>query len=474
MKIDFNRNYTLIALYALIVVLCGILLIFAFSNFGVMWTYLVNFLSIFMPIFYGMCIAYLIYPLVKFFERQVFCGLNRRKKYGLARVVSVASVFLIVIAAIVLFFWLVLPHIIEGYVDLQKMSTMYIESMKGWLFSLSDGTGPLSGYISKFSEYFIGLMESFYAYIVGLFPDLMTVVPALIGVVTDFFLGVILSIYFILAKEKLHAQLKKILRAFLNTEKYRFVSKSAHLADKNFGGYIKGQLADSLIVGCVSYVCLMVVGVPYFPLISTILGITNLIPVVGYLLGIIVGALIIFLANPQAVIWFVLLVTVLHFINTKMIRPYIIRVGVDASTMFMFAAIIIMTGLIGFWGLIIGVPVFVILYTVLHSEVDKRLSRKGLPVDQAEYYETEAGKELYREREYKRMRRMRGFKKNELMDADEDFVVKKPSHDEAAEQGDYKDIGPADTAETEAYEEALADTAETEAYEDAPSENMIS
>ncbi len=425
MKIDFNRNYTMIALYALIVILCGILFVFAFSNFGVMWTYLVDFLSIFMPIFYGMFIAYLIYPLVKLFERHVFRGLNRRKKYGLARVLSVVSGFCIVIVGIVLFCWLILPHIIEGYVDLQKMSNMYMESMKEWLFSLSDGTGALSGYISKFSEYFVGLMENFYAYIVGLFPDIMTMAPKLLGFVTDFFLGVILSIYFILAKEKLNAQIRKILRAFLNTEKYRFVDKSMRLADKNFGGYIKGQIVDSLIVGVVSYVCLMVVGVPYFPLISTIIGIANLIPVVGILVGIIVGALIIFLANPQAVIWFVLLMIVLHQINTKMVRPYIIRVGVDASTMFMFAAILIMTGLIGFWGLMIGVPIFVILYTILHSEVDKRLGKKGLSVEQIDYYETEAGKELYHEREYKRMRRERGSKKKEHIDVDEDFVVKK-------------------------------------------------
>ena len=445
MKIDFNRNYTMIALYALVVILCGILFVFAFSNFGLMWTYLVDFLSIFMPIFYGMFIAYLIYPIVKLFERRVFRGLRQRKKYGLARVLAVVSAFGIVLVGLVLCCWLIVPHIIEGYVDLQTMSSKYMESMKAWLFGLADGMGDLSGYIYKFSEYFVELMEDFYVYVVGLFPDIMTMAPKLIGFVTDFFLGIILSIYFILAKEKLNAQIRKILRAFLNTEKYRFIDKSLRLADKNFGGYIKGQIADALIIGVVSYVCLMVIGVPYFPLISAIIGITNLIPVVGILVGIIVGALIIFLANPPAVIWFILLMLVLHQINTKMLRPYIIRVGVDASTMFMFAAIVIMTGLIGFWGLMIGVPVFVIIYTILHSEVDKRLGKKGLSVDQIDYYETEAGKELYREREYKRLRRERGSKKKEPVDTDEDFVVKKE---------DTQEIPNGDLSESETEEMA--------------------
>ena len=190
---------------------------------------------------------------------------------------------------------------------------------------------------------------------------------------------------------------------------------------------------------------------------ALILGVANLIPVVGLLVGVIVCALIIFLANPPAVIWFVLLTIVLHFINSKMIRPYIIRVGVDASTMFMFAAIIIMTGLIGFWGLMIGVPVFVILYTVLHSEVDKRLGKKGLPIDQIDYYETEAGRELYRERESKRLLRMRGIKKKDHMDADEDFVLRKPNLEETMEIETY-----GETVEFGAYKESASEDDQTE------------
>ena len=221
------------------------------------------------------------------------------------------------------------------------------------------------------------------------------------------------------------------MRAFFDPQKYRFVSRSVRLADKNFGGYIKGQIADSIVMGLVSYFCLMLIGVPFFPLISTIVGIANLIPVVGSLIGTIIGALIIFLVSPPAVIWFVIFMIILHQVNIRMIRPYMIRVGVDASTAFMFAAIVIMTGLIGFWGLVIGVPIFVILYTVLHSEVDKRLRLKGLSVDQADYYETDAGKELYREREYRRMRKERTARKEEIIEDTQDFIIIKKEEDPA-------------------------------------------
>ena len=441
MKINFNKQYTMIAIYALLVILCGILCVFTLTHFGDVWAKVVDFLNIFMPIFYGMAIAYLIYPVVRFFERKVFRRLNEKKRYGLARVLSIVIVFLMAIAFIILFCWLILPHIIEGYVDLQERSNVYIKGMRDWLFNIAASSGKLSGHVTKLLEYFVELMEGFYDYIIALFPDVKSMVPALLNFITNFFLGIVMSIYFLLAKEKLHAQIKKIMRAFLNTKRYRLVSRSIRLADKNFGGYIKGQIADSVIMGIVSYVCLMLIGVPFFPLISTIVGACSLIPVVGSLIGTIIGALVIFLVSPPAVIWFVIFMIVLYQINIRMIRPYVIRVGVDASTMFMFASIVIMTGLIGFWGLVIGVPIFVILYTVLHSEVDKRLQMKGLPVDQVDYYATEAGKELYREREYRRMRKERTARKDELAEDKEDFILVKKEGNSAENENSEKSTG---------------------------------
>jgi hypothetical protein len=125
--------------------------------------------------------------------------------------------------------------------------------------------------------------------------------------------------------------------------------------------------------------------------------------------------------------------------------------------MFMFAAIVIMTGLIGFWGLVVGVPVFVILYTVLHSEVDKRLKQKGLSANQADYYDTEAGQALYREREYKRMRRARTVKKEETFGNTEDFILAK---DEALDSDLSEDTEEFIVVENEAADCEAADPSE--------------
>ena len=107
MKVNFNKQYTTIAIYALLVILCGVLCVFTFTHFSQVWAKVIDFLNIFMPIFYGMAIAYLIYPIVRFFERKVFRVLYERKRYALARVLSIVIVFLMAIVFIILFCWLV-------------------------------------------------------------------------------------------------------------------------------------------------------------------------------------------------------------------------------------------------------------------------------------------------------------------------------------------------------------------------------
>jgi predicted PurR-regulated permease PerM len=446
MKPEFNKRNNTLALYALTVLLVVMLCIFIFLNFGAVWTSVNHVIGVFMPIFYGAMIAYLLCPGVKFFEKRVFRGLNRKKLYGFSRVLAVVAVFLAVVISIGLFCWLVLPRVLAGYADLQKMSNLYIETLREWVLDIPVGENFFSRYVAKLLEYFVGLLDKLYATVMSSIPDVMDVATMLVGILGDLFLGIILSVYFLLARERLQAQAKKVLRAFLNTDKYRVFAKSTRLADRNFGGYIKGQIADAIVIGAVSYLCLLIIGIPYYPLVSALVGIASLIPVFGTLIGTVIGALIIFLVKPMASIWFALFMIALHMVNKYMIRPYVIRVGVDASTMFMFAAIIIMTGLIGFWGLLIGVPVFAVLYSFMHSIVDRKLKYRGLSAVPLDYYDTETGKALYLERERRRTRRKRKEKEEEQ---EEDFRLKKPESEPqpSASEQNWEETESTDTEE---------------------------
>lgn len=405
MKIDWNKKYSTIACYAAIVIFCVVLCVFLILDFNKFCHYAGKILSVLNPVFYGIIITYLLSPLVGFFERVVFGWLNKKGRYRLRRVLSVLCALLVVLIVALLFLWRIIPQVFRGWADLQSMSGLYLETVKEWLLGLSDGSGMLSGYIDTITEYAVGLLDRIYGSISTIIPDVTAVAGSLLGIIMDIFLGIILAIYFLLVKERLIAQVKKVGRALLNRKRYSSVAKGINLADKNFGGFIKGQLADALIVGTLCLICTFIIGIPYYPLVSTLVGIACIVPVFGPLLGTIAGSLIILLADPIQVIWFILFMIVLSLVNKKMIRPRVVRSGVEASSVFMFTAIIVMTGLLGFWGLIIGVPVFAILYTVMYSAVNRRLAKKGLATDAYDYYSTDAGREMHREEEAREARR---------------------------------------------------------------------
>jgi len=404
-KIEWNKKYATIALYACIVIFCVVFCIFLFLDFDTFGHYISKILAVFNPVFYGILITYLLSPFVNFYERTILKGLDKKGRYRLKRTLSVLCALLVVIVAAVLFVWRIVPKVFRGYADLQNMSGIYFETVKEWLLGLSAGESALAGYLDKITEYAVELLDKIYTGLNTIVPDVASVAGAAIGIIKDFFLGVILAVYFLFVKERLVAQIKKAGYALFSKKRYTALAKGANLANKNFGGFIKGQLADALIIGTVCFICTSIIGIPYYPLVSVLVGIACIVPVFGPLIGTVVGALIILLADPIQVIWFVLFMIILHFVNKRMIRPKIIRSGVEASSVFMFTAIIIMTGLLGFWGLIIGVPVFAILYAVMYSAVDRRLAKKGLATDTYEYYTTDAGRELHMEEEVRKARR---------------------------------------------------------------------
>jgi predicted PurR-regulated permease PerM len=408
MKPHFNKRYTLIAKYCVFVMLACIFAIYVFLHFGVFVGFLWNAISVLSPILIGSMLAYVFSPLVGFFEKRVYHGLDSKKKYRLKRVLSVVSTFAIIITFLILLVLRLIPSVLRGYADLMEMSNFYLDTLKEWLLGLSLGEDHvLSGYVETLIGYVIGLLDSIYGVFGQITPDIASLAGTLVSILGDVILGIILSIYFLFSKERILAQFKKTARAFLSRRKFGAFCRSVRVTNDKFGGFLKGQLADALIIGMLSYICLSIIGVPYYPLVSVFVGMSAFIPLFGLTIGTIIGAVIVLLADPLDALWFVIFMICLNLVNKHMIRPKIVRTMVDASSVFMLTAIILMTGIVGFWGLVFGVPVFAVLYAFIHSFVNRRLEKRGLSTDPYEYYATEAGKELYIEREMKKARRKR-------------------------------------------------------------------
>lgn len=407
-KQEQNKRYTIISVHCAAALMACILFVFLILNFHLVWGLFQKGVSILSPILIGAMLAYVFSPLVGFFETKIFHKLGEKKNYRLKRVLSVVATYLIVIWMLILLVMKLIPAVLRGYADLTAMSELYLETLKDWLFGFSLGeTNAFGGYFDKFIEYIVGLLDSIYGLFGFFSPDVGAVVGMIVGVLGDVILGVILSIYFLFSKDRLLAQFKKTVRALLSRRRFGAFCRSVRMTNEKFGGFLKGQLADALIVGLITYVCLLIIGVPYYPLVSVIVAISAIIPLFGLFVGAIAGAVIILLTDPLDALWFALYMFGLHMVNNHMIKPKVVRTGADASSVFMLTALIVMTGLVGLWGLVIGVPVFAVLYAFLHSFINRRLGKRGLPTDAAAYYATQAGRELYVEHQHKKERHRR-------------------------------------------------------------------
>jgi predicted PurR-regulated permease PerM len=155
--------------------------------------------------------------------------------------------------------------------------------------------------------------------------------------------------------------------------------------DRTFMGFITGKLLDSAIVGLICYIFCAIVGMPYALLVSVIVGVTNIIPFFGPFIGAVPSAFIILMVSPIKCLVFVIFVIVLQQVDGNIIGPKILGSTVGINGFWVMFSIILGAGLFGFWGMLLGVPVFVVIYAAINGHVERKLKRSDLPWETAEY-----------------------------------------------------------------------------------------
>ena len=146
-------------------------------------------------------------------------------------------------------------------------------------------------------------------------------------------------------------------------------------------GFITGKLLDSAIIGAICYIGCLIMNMPYALLVSVIIGVTNVIPFFGPFIGAIPSALLILLVDPWKCLIFIIFIIILQQVDGNIIGPKILGGSIGINGFWVMFSIILFGGLFGFWGMLLGVPVFVVIYTGVTRLVDKRLKKKDLPDD---------------------------------------------------------------------------------------------
>ena len=352
-------------------------------------------MSVLSPVIYGLAFAYLLAPIVDFFDRYIQKGLPKVKS-SLVRGLSILVTWICVIALIYLMFSILIPELVDSTKTLADNFESYYKTVYNWVNSLVENQAIFSDDI--YSDQLLSALNGYYDKLVKWVTD--TVIPqaqvAIVAVtggiwsvvifLKNLLIGMMISVYLLARKESFAKQSKKILFAILPETPYRRTLRAVAEADRIFSGFVRGKLLDSLIIGILCFICCSIFKFPYTPIISVFVGVTNIIPIFGPFLGAVPCLLLILLIDPLQALYFLIFVVLLQQFDGNFLGPKILGETTGVSSFLIIISILIGGGFWGVFGMIIAVPVCAIICTVCRNFANRRLEKHHLPDDDAFYF----------------------------------------------------------------------------------------
>lgn len=378
----------------LLVIILSAFFIVTLINVGIVYASIKKIISVFSFVLYGIVFAYLMNPTLKQVEKlfqKIFSKSNMTERgvRKLSRILGALIALLVFIALVYGLLALVVPQIIDSLSEtfspenLQKyydqITTWLREKLKdtpleGWM-KQSDPLKVLQNWLSEKQENIMSTLGSVVtgAYGVG-------------KVIFNMLIGVVVAMYLLISKERFIAQIKKLVVAVFKPRVANRVFEIGRLTNKSFGGFMVGKLIDSLIIGLISYIGMLIFGLPYPLFSSAMIGIFNIIPFFGPFIGIGIGAILIILQSPIQCLYFLIFEIILQQVDGNIIGPKILGGRLGISDFWILVSITVFGSFFGFGGMIMGVPVFTVIYTLVSEAVNKSLRKKKRPLQTEDYY----------------------------------------------------------------------------------------
>ena len=405
MKDKNNNNfYFKLGVNGLLIVCGGIFFYYILFHSDKLSALINSFMKMMTPIIAGLVIAYILNPLMRFFENKVFFPLWKKirpKKdhtyKNEAKVIRVISAFLTLIIFIAIIYALVLLLVPQLVVNIQSILSripVYLLNVNDYYANVLIKYPKLEALLTQYS---IDMSKLFYDKVLPYFEQIISktstsLVGSIISIfksVLNFIIGIIISMYLLIDKEKFIAQSKKVLYAFLKRERANNFINNLRYSDKIFGGFITGKVIDSLIIGIICYIGMLIMKMPYATLISVLVGTTNIIPYFGPFIGAIPSAFIILMIDPKKCLIFLIFVLILQQFDGNILGPKILGDSTGLDSFWIIFAITVFSGLFGIPGMFMGVPVFAVIYAAVRTLINKRLEIKHMPVETAYYKEND-------------------------------------------------------------------------------------
>ena len=415
-------KYSSIAVTAFLVIAASILFGYCVMNIGRIVDLGRRVISAASPIIFGLVIAYVLKPIYNQMEHWLESKLQKKKRYqsnpdkaeNIAKAVSSITVVLVLVLAIGAIVFIVIPELYRSVVGLTTNLPNYIANAKDWLHGIFKNNHKMDESIMK---YFDKLTSSTTDYVNGWVPQITDIFDAvtnglgsMMGVLYNVGIGLVFAIYILNEKDELAAQMRKIGYSVIREKKIGRFREELIFADKVFSGFVFARFMDSVLLASLYTIIGSLLNLPYVGMTSIIIGVTNMIPFFGMYIGMVPCFIILFLVSPQDAIIFFVVDMVLMQVDANFISPKIIGSSTGLSGFWVLFALILFGGLWGFFGMLIGVPLFAIIYHQIRSVVDTRLKKKNMATELEEYIRDPVIKKRTKDRKLRE--KQRRFKKN--------------------------------------------------------------
>ena len=364
-------------------ILFTVIILIALWNYRLLFEWAGAAFRIILPFLLGGGIAFILNIPMSFLEEKIFGNRHLKDKKivkKLSRPVCLILTLAIVIGVVVLVMFVVIPELTRTVISLGRTIQTFIpeaqqfleklftdnKEIQAWLSNLNLDVGRLTDTVMSFFQNSAG----------NVLNSTMSAIGSIVSGVTTFVIAFVFSCYVLLQKEKLNVQVKKVVYAFFPEKRAEWMFEVGSLASKAFSSFFTGQCVEALILGCMFFIVMSILNMPYTMLVSVLIAFTALIPIFGAFIGCFVGAFLILMVDPMQMVVFVVTFLILQQIEGNLIYPKVVGSSVGLPSIWVLAAVTIGGSLMGIVGMLIFIPIVSVVYTLFRASVYKHLKRK--------------------------------------------------------------------------------------------------
>jgi len=375
-----NQKYMSICRYALLVIICSIIIYLLISHLGETVNFASNLLKILSPFLMGVLVAYFLIPLVDKIQGLMWKVAKNKRYHKFTKPLAILVAYVIVIGFIAIAFIFIIPQMGQSIQELtEKIPFMYRQIMNV-LTDLQERFPELDveAVNKQFEQWVPGLVSYGTDLMGNLIPVVYSLSVSIVKTAVNLILGMIISIYMIYSKEKFRFQAKRVVYAFFPEEKGDMLCNTLRECNNIFGAFLISKAIDSLIIGCICCVAMNLFRLPYAVLLSVIVGITNMIPYFGPFIGAVPGVLIYLCTDWELAIGFAILILVLQQFDGLILGPRLLGQSTGLSPIWVIFAITVGGAYFGVLGMFIGVPVVAVIAYLVNILISSRLQGRNI------------------------------------------------------------------------------------------------